>query len=210
MDTGIDGFSLHPDALDRADQTALLADVLAAVAAGGGFFQPVMPRTGQPFSIRMANLGPLGWVADRTGYRYQPHHPDTGAAWGPIPDRLLALWDRLAGYPKAPECCLVNWYQGDKAKMGLHQDTDEADRAAPVLSVSLGDGCRFRMRTGPGRKGETKSFKLASGTVAVMGGAARDHFHGVDRIYPGTSTLLDQAGLPGGGRLNLTLRRVTV
>ena len=195
-----EGFRHLPGHLDRPAQEALLAEVLAAVA-GSGWFRPVMPRSGRPLSVRMGNLGPLGWVADRRGYRYQRTHPDSGRPWPPMPAALLALWDAVTGWPAPPEACLVNLYQGT-ARMGLHQDRDEADLAAPVLSVSLGDTARFRLG-GTARGGPTRTLALASGDVAVLGGAARLCFHGVDRILAGTSDLV-----PGGGRINLTLRRV--
>lgn len=161
-----------------------------------------MPRTGKPFSVRMTNCGTLGWVSDRSGYRYQPFHPVTGAPWPAIPSALLALWRDISGYPHDPEACLVNFYDLD-ARMGLHRDEDERERAAPVVSVSLGDTCLFRVG-GVQRTDPTRSVKLSSGDVVVLGGESRLAFHGVDRIYPGTSTLLAQ-----GGRINLTLRRVT-
>ncbi len=166
-----------------------------------------MPRTGKPFSVSMTNLGSLGWVSDRDrGYRYQATHPETGEPWPPIPEMVLAIWRAVAGYPHDPEACLVNFYE-PTARMGLHQDRDEEDFAAPVVSISLGDACRFRIG-GEARGGPTRSLKLASGDVVVFGGAARLAFHGVDRLYPGTSTLL--AGwFAEGGRINLTLRRVT-
>jgi alkylated DNA repair protein (DNA oxidative demethylase) len=151
----------------------------------------------------MTNCGPLGWVSDVAGYRYQPTHPITGRPWPPMPPALLDAWRDLTGYPPLPEACLVNWY-GPQAKMGLHQDRDEADFAAPVLSLSLGDTALFRLG-GTTRKAPTTSFRLASGDALVLGGEARLAFHGVDRILPGTSTLLS-----GGGRLNLTLRRVSL
>ena len=175
--------------------------MLAAVDAAG-WFQPTMPRSGRPMSVTMGNLGPLGWVTDTRGYRYQPLHPDTGHPWPPIPAALLALWDEVTHYPAPPEACLVNRY-GAGAKMGLHQDRDEADLAAPVFSVSLGDDALFRLG-GTKRQGPTRSLLLRSGDVAVLGGAARLWFHGIDRVLPGTSELV-----PGGGRINLTLRRVT-
>ena len=167
-----------------------------------------MPRTGKPFSVGMTNLGPLGWVSDQAGgYRYQPIHPVTGRAWPAIPDMVEDVWRRVAGYPHPPEACLVNRY-APGARMGLHQDADEKDFAAPVVSISLGDTCLFRVG-GTTRGGPTRSLKLASGDVVVLGGAARLAFHGVDRIYPGTSTLLAD-WFPEGGRINLTLRRVSV
>jgi alkylated DNA repair protein (DNA oxidative demethylase) len=117
------------------------------------------------------------------------------------------LWDDVSGYPHQPEACLINFY-GPEAKMGLHQDRDEADFSAPVVSVSLGDSCLFRVG-GAKRGDQTRSFRLNSGDVVVLGDEARLAFHGVDRIYPGTSTLLTDDGFVGGGRINLTMRRVT-
>jgi alkylated DNA repair protein (DNA oxidative demethylase) len=154
-------------------------------------------------SVRMTNCGPLGWVTDKErGYRYQATHPETGRPWPPIPPRLLDLWNEVGGYLAPPEACLVNYCAG-AAKMGLHQDKDEEDFAAPVLSVSLGDTGLFRVG-GPSRKDPTEAFELKSGDVVVLGGADRLAFHGIDRILPGTSDLIAE-----GGRLNLTLRRVT-
>ncbi len=184
------------------DEQRLLVEALRTAVAEAPLFIPVMPRTGRPFTVRMTNLGPLGWVSDRAGYRYQPSHPETGRPWPAIPDRLLALWRAVSGYPHDPEACLVNFYNGG-AKMGLHRDADEEDLAAPVLSVSLGDTAVFRMG-GPERGGRTETLKLASGDVLVMGGSSRLCYHGIDRVLPGTSTLLKD-----GGRINLTLRRVT-
>jgi alkylated DNA repair protein (DNA oxidative demethylase) len=190
-----------PSYLDRAAQEAL-RDALREVVRAAPLYVPRMPRTGRPFSVRMTNCGRLGWVSDENGYRYQPTHPETGAPWPPIPDLLLAAWRELSACPRAPEACLVNVYDAS-AKMGLHQDRDEADLDAPVLSLSLGDHARFRIG-GTARGGRTNSVELKSGDAFVFGGPARLAYHGVDRIYPGTSTLLR-----GGGRINLTLRRVT-
>ncbi|SMD08731.1 DNA-N1-methyladenine dioxygenase [Fulvimarina manganoxydans] len=190
-----------PSCLDPAAQKALLEDIRAVVAEAP-LFQPVMPRTGKPLSVRMTNCGSLGWVADRNGYRYQPTHPVTGKSWPAMPERLFSLWDEIAGHDAPPEACLVNFYD-ETAKMGMHQDKDEADFAAPVVSISLGDDCRFRVGETT-RGGRTTSLRLASGDVVVLGGEGRLAYHGVDRIYPATSALLKN-----GGRLNLTLRRVT-
>ena len=195
------GLRYLPGHVALPDQRQLVEELRAAVAAAP-LFTPVMPRTGRPFSVRMTNLGPLGWVSDRAGYRYQPHHPESGQPWPPIPDLLLAIWRKLAGYPHDPEACLVNFYSGG-AKMGLHRDADEEDFTAPVLSVSLGDTAVFRIG-GPERGGKTQTIKLSSGDVLVMGGEARLCYHGIDRVLTGTSTLLKD-----GGRINLTLRRVT-
>lgn len=190
-----------PGYLDQAEQAALVAELREA-ARQAPFFVPRMPKTGKPFSVRMTNCGSLGWVSDERGYRYQPLHPETGANWPPIPARLLRAWEELSGYPHPPEACLVNFYE-PTAKMGLHQDRDEQDFDAPVLSLSLGDTAVFRIG-GTSRGGKTVSLKLASGDALAFGGEARLAYHGVDRILAGSSSLLPQAG-----RINLTLRRVT-
>jgi len=201
LQSNIGGLRFYPGHLDRDRQAALLAAV-RGVLANAPLFIPRMPKSGRLFTVRMSNCGPLGWVSDEGGYRYQPEHPETGKPWPPMPAMLLAVWDELARFGDRPEACLINFY-GPTAKMGLHQDRDEADFDAPVISISLGDSCLFRVG-GLKRNEPTRSVRLGSGDVVVLGGAARLAFHGVDRIYPGTSSLL-----PEGGRINLTLRRVT-
>lgn len=195
-----DGLAILPGRLSPAEQRAVLKDVREAMKAAP-LFQPVMPRTGTPFSVTMTNCGPLGWVADKSGYRYQETHPVTGKRWPAIPPRLIALW-RSVGAPAEPEACLINLYS-EGAKLGMHQDRDEVTYDAPVVSVSLGDTAVFRMG-GTTRRGPTRSVRLASGDVVVFGGASRLMYHGIDRILAGSSRLLD-----GGGRINLTMRRVT-
>lgn len=197
-----EGISFFPQYFDAGAQAALV-EAIRAAARAAPLFTPEMPKTGKPFSVRMTNMGTLGWVSDRSrGYRYQATHPGTGEPWPAMPEMLLALWREVSGYGHPPEACLVNFYSGS-AKMGLHQDRDEQALDAPVVSVSLGDTALFRIG-GNERGGKTQSLKLASGDVLAFGGPARLSFHGIDRIYPGTSTLLKD-----GGRINLTLRRVT-
>jgi alkylated DNA repair protein (DNA oxidative demethylase) len=192
---------LHPGYLDRPAQERLLA-AIGDVIARAPLYTARMPKSGKPMSVKMTNCGPLGWYSDEQGYRYQPTHPDTGEPWPPIPDLLLTAWRELGKYPDPPEACLINFY-GPEARMGLHQDRDEKDFSAPVVSLSLGDTCLFRIG-GTRRNDPTRSFRLTSGDAMVLAGEARLAFHGVDRIMPGSSTLL-----PEGGRINLTLRRVT-
>jgi DNA oxidative demethylase len=202
LDTGLlDGFRLVPGYLDQEGQRQLLG-AIQSVTAKAPLYTPHMPVSGRPFSVRMTNCGPLGWVSGESGYRYQPTHPETGKPWPPIPASVLAAWEALSGYPHPPEACLVNYYASG-ARMGLHQDKDEADFAAPVVSLSLGDEAVFRVG-GTTRSGPTRSLRLKSGDAVVLGGEARLAFHCVDRIVGGSSTLL-----PEGGRFNLTLRRVT-
>ncbi|MBI1260206.1 MAG: alpha-ketoglutarate-dependent dioxygenase AlkB [Rhizobiales bacterium] len=200
--TGFEGVTLYPGYLDGAAQ----ADLLAELAQAGVFaqaYRPTMPRTGKPWSITQFNLGPLGWVSDISGYRYEAQNPHSGTPWPAMPDMMRRLWDELSDFPAPAECCLVNLYTDPKARMGLHQDRDEAALEAPVLSLSLGDTCVFRVG-GFARGDKSSSFRLASGDVLLLGGASRLRFHGVDRVIAGSSQLIR-----GGGRLNLTLRRVT-
>ena len=193
---------MWPEFFNLQSQQSLLELIRKAVAQAP-LFTPKMPRTGKEMSVRMTNFGPLGWVTDQQyGYRYQSSHPVTGEPWPAMPEQLLQLWQQVADYPHPPEACLVNFY-ADTAKMGMHQDRDEAMFDAPVVSISLGDDCLFRVG-GTKRGGKTRSFRLHSGDVMMLSGAARLAFHGVDKIYPNTSTLLKN-----GGRINLTLRRVT-
>jgi len=197
-----------PGHLSRAVQAALAKDI-AGVLRRAPPFRPGMPGTGVPFSVLMSNCGPLGWVADASGYRYQPTHPETGEAWPPIPGLLLDLWEEVAGCPRPPEACLVNLY-APAARMGLHQDRDEADLEAPVLSVSLGAPATFRVG-GITRRSPTRSLRLGAGDVLLLDGASRLAFHGIDRVLPGERGVLDgHPEFDGAARVNLTLRRVTL
>ncbi|HEX4181072.1 MAG TPA: alpha-ketoglutarate-dependent dioxygenase AlkB [Caulobacteraceae bacterium] len=194
----IKGFRFFSSVIDPAGQTALVEAVMAA-AEIAPFYRPITPG-GKPMSVQQTSFGPLGWITDRAGYRYEPRHPVTGAPWPAMPQALLDLWAAYAGADGPPDACLVNLYR-DGARMGLHQDADEADFAVPVLSISLGDTAVFRLG-GPARSDPTRALKLASGDICVLGGEARLAYHGVDRVLAGSSRLV-----PGGGRINLTLRR---
>ena len=197
------GFQHLSGHLDRSAQETLMAAV-AKVVAAAPLYRPSMPKTGKAFSVTMTNCGALGWVSDKDGgYRYQATHPVTGRPWPPIPTQLLALWQAVAGYTALPEACLVNHYASG-TKLGSHVDADEADTAAPVISVSL--GCDAIFHVGGLRRTDPKAkLLLKSGDVVILGGAARLTYHGLDRIVPRTSDLV-----PWGGRINLTLRRVTM
>ncbi|WP_409432923.1 alpha-ketoglutarate-dependent dioxygenase AlkB family protein [Litorimonas sp. RW-G-Af-16] len=195
------GFAHYPLYFDVDQQAALIEAVKDGVAQAP-FYQPTMPRTGNPLSVVMSNFGPLGWVTDKErGYRYEPAHPKTGADWPDLPELLGQLWDDVTDFPVRPEATLINWYR-EGAKMGLHVDNDENDLRAPVVSVSLGDPALFRIG-GQKRGGKTAGLKLFSGDVVVLAGDARLCYHGVSKIYYGESALV-----PKGGRINLTMRRV--
>lgn len=198
MDPILQDFRLLPGRFDPGAQASLLAEVLAAQSQAP--FRHLETPGGRTMSVAMFNMGPLGWVSDRTGYRYAPTDPVTGRAWPAIPEMLFDLWREVADADAPPDACLVNRYDG-AARLSLHQDADEADFAFPVVSVSLGDTAIFRLG-GATRGGATRSLRLSSGDVVLLAGAARKAYHGVDRILPGSSSLV-----PGGGRINLTLRR---
>lgn len=190
-----------PGYLDGPAQEELAEDIRAAIRAAP-LFTPRMPRTGKPFSVRMTNCGELGWVSDVNGYRYQPVHPETGEPWPPLPEVARRAWRELSGYAHPPQACLVNVYDA-KARMGLHQDRDEEDMEAPVVSLSLGQTGVFRYG-GLARSDPTRSIKLRSGDALVFGGPSRLVFHGIDRLTAEGGDVL-----PHGGRINLTLRRAT-
>ncbi|MEW2918690.1 alpha-ketoglutarate-dependent dioxygenase AlkB [Ruegeria sp. ANG10] len=190
------GFDIRKAWLDGPAQVRLI-DSLRPILKSAPLFRPVTP-SGKEMSVRMTSAGSLGWVTDKTGYRYQARHPK-GAVWPAIPEQILDIWRDLASPARDPDCCLINYY-GEGARMGLHQDKDEADFSWPVLSISLGDDALFRIGNQT-RGGKTESIWLNSGDVVIMGGPARLTYHGVDRIRFGSSKLL-----PKGGRINLTLR----
>jgi alkylated DNA repair protein (DNA oxidative demethylase) len=197
-----DGWRHLPGWLPLVRQQALLA-AIRAVIADAPLIRPTMPRTGKAFSVLMSNCGPLGWVSDRDGgYRYQRMHPETGRAWPAIPDLLSEVWTAVADYRAPPEACLISYY-APGARLGSHRDEDEDDARAPVVSVSLGDAAAFHV-AGARRTDPKRRLVLRSGDVFVLGGAARNFYHGIDRIHAGTSDLLEE-----GGRFSLTLRRVT-
>jgi alkylated DNA repair protein (DNA oxidative demethylase) len=211
------GLIHYPGYLDETAQARLWSE-LARVLRVSPPYTPRMPRTGAPFSVRMTNCGDLGWVSDEAGYRYQTRHPETMEPWAAIPGTASTAWDDLSGYRAPPEACLVNLY-APQARMGMHQDRDEAALDAPVVSLSLGATALFRY--GGLRRGDpTRSVRLHSGDAMVIGGASRLIHHGVDRILARGPDLLAAEGpaaipacvahiLGPGGRCNLTLRRVT-
>ncbi|PIB26602.1 alkylated DNA repair dioxygenase [Amylibacter kogurei] len=192
------GFQVYKSYLSSADQQQLATDLRQVVSAAPMFSPSV--KTGAQMSVRMSAAGKYGWHSDASGYRYIDHHPN-GTAWPDIPDSVLSIWQNLVSTSREPDCCLINFY-GEGAKMGLHQDNDEADYSYPVLSISLGDSALFRVG-GTQRGGKTQSIWLDSGDVVVMGGDARLAYHGVDRIKFASSRLFN-----AHGRLNLTLRVV--
>lgn len=182
--------------LSREQQQALVAGLRRI--AGTAPFRTYETPGRRKLSVRMSGAGERVWMTDQKGYRYEERQPD-GSNWPEIPDAVLAIWREVSGVAVLPDSCLVNFY-GAGAKMGLHQDRDEADLTWPVVSVSLGDDALFRVG-GTSRRDPTASVWLKSGDVAVLAGDARLAYHGIDRVKFGSSNLL-----PRGGRINLTLR----
>ncbi len=197
-----EGARLHRACLDPGAQRALAAETLA-LAGTAGWLHPVTPG-GRPFSVRQINFGPLGWVSDRGGYRYQAHHPETGAPWPDMPARLRDLWRLLQPDAPPPEACLVNHYPPG-ARMGLHVDADEQDRVTGLVTLSLGSPALFRLG-GPSKRGPTRTIRLQSGDALVMAGPSRNFAHGVHRILAGDDLFATDFGFDG--RISLTLRRV--
>jgi len=190
---------LHGFAL--SDDAALL-HALEEVTARSPFRHMVTPG-GFRMSVAMTNCGSLGWVTDRTGYRYDPADPDSGRPWPPMPADFLRLAQNAAaqaGFPDfLPDACLVNRYEAG-AKLSLHQDRDERDLAAPIVSVSLGAPAVF-LFGGLNRADKTKRVPVTHGDVVVWGGPARLRYHGVLPLKP------DHHPAFGAHRVNLTFRK---
>lgn len=171
------------------------------VARSAPFRHLVVPR-GQTMAVAMTNCGPLGWTSSVQGYQYLPHDPDTLLPWPAMPQQFMELAQAAAtavGCPAyRPDACLVNRY-APGAGMGLHQDRDELDLRAPIVSVSIGASCKFILG-GLQRSSPTQSINLHDGDVLVWGGLSRLAFHGV-RPLPMNSTQL---------RFNLTFRKASV
>jgi alkylated DNA repair protein (DNA oxidative demethylase) len=200
-----EGARLFRNRLSLAEQRAILDDV-AAIMEEAPPFRPQMP-TGPYMINSLTNCGPLGWLSDKRGYRYEPAHPVTGKPWPPIPSAVLAVAKHAAadtGYAFEPDACLVNIYAAD-GRLSLHRDYDEADYAWPIVSLSFGNDADFQLG-GAKRTGPSQTFTLHSGDVFVLAGESRLRYHGVKRIRSGTSPL-EHKVLPQGGRINLTLRR---
>jgi DNA oxidative demethylase len=196
------GFTLCPNLADQDTQKRLFDDLYGVIAAAP--LHKVITKTGGYTSAAITNCGSAGWWSDRRGYRYEPLNPSTGKPWPPIPASFLAIaLKTIANTPWPgfePDACLINFYEPG-AKMGLHQDRDERDFSQPIVTVCLGDDADFLMG-GAKRSDKTTAFVVKSGDVMVMGGECRLHYHGVRKIYPGTSPWPDIKG-----RFSLTFRK---
>jgi len=184
-----------------ADEAALLSDLQTVVAAAP--FRHMVTPGGFTMAVAMTNCGEVGWVTDRRGYRYQAEDPESGGKWPPLPAAFRSLAAAAAadaGYPGfAPDACLVNRYVPG-AKLSLHQDKDEADFGAPIVSVSLGLPATFQFG-GAERGDPVRRIPLVHGDVVVWGGPSRLFFHGVAPLADGEHALM------GRQRINLTFRK---
>jgi len=184
-----------------AVDTTLLA-AIEAIAAQAPFRRMVTPG-GFEMSVAMTNCGRAGWVTDRTGYRYDPRDPQSGAPWPAMPEVFLSLARDaaadagFAGF--APDACLINCYEPG-TRLSLHQDKDEQDYRHPVVSVSLGLPATFQFG-GPKRSDRPRKVVLQHGDIVVWGGPARLVFHGVLALKDG------EHPLTGRRRFNLTFRK---
>ena len=180
-----------------------LVEAIGRISGAAPFRHLVTPG-GYTMSVAMTNAGRVGWVSNRSGYRYDPVDPDTGLPWPPIPGIFLDLAVRAAaeaGFPDYdPDACLINRYAAG-AKLGLHQDRDEKDQWAPIVSVSLGLPATF-LWGGLKRADRVRRMRVENGDVAVWGGPARFIYHGVAPLKAGDHPLT------GPVRLNLTFRKV--
>src|SRR5580700_3104442 len=198
--------ALAPGAVLLRGQSLPLADAILAalgdVAAAAPFRHMVTPG-GFAMSVAMTNCGAAGWVTDRTGYRYDSHDPESGRLWPGMPTIFLQLAvgaAAAAGYPDfVPDACLINRYEPG-TRLSLHQDRNERDFSAPVVSVSLGLPAVF-LFGGLERNIRPRRIRLASGDVVVWGGPARKHYHGIEPVAEGDAPATGQC------RINLTFRK---
>jgi alkylated DNA repair protein (DNA oxidative demethylase) len=185
-----------------SEQAPQLLQAVAAITAAAPFRHLVTPG-GKRMSVAMSNCGPLGWVSDRTGYRYDTTDPLTGRRWPALPAQLAqfarqaAAAAGFAGF--APDACLVNRYTPG-TRLSLHQDRDEGNYAHPIVSVSLGLPAMF-LWGGAQRTDKARRLPLLHGDVVVWGGPARLRFHGILPLADGHHPLT------GGERINLTFRK---
>jgi alkylated DNA repair protein (DNA oxidative demethylase) len=181
------------------------ADLLAAlrVIVKQAPFRHLITPGGHTMSVAMTNCGRVGWVSDASGYRYDPIDPDSGKPWPALPSTFLDLARRAAeqgGFTDfAPDACLINRYKPG-AKLSLHQDKDELDLGAPIVSVSLGLPATF-LFGGFSRSDPVMRYRLTHGDVVVWGGPARLAYHGVAPLPDGEHPVM------GGQRINLTFRK---
>jgi alkylated DNA repair protein (DNA oxidative demethylase) len=186
-------------ARDQAQGFLVAVDAITDAAP----FRHLVTPGGFRMSVAMTNCGPLGWVSDRNGYRYSPVDPESGLRWPPMPEafrQLASLAAAEAGFPAfTPDACLINRYQPG-TKLSLHQDRDETDLAAPIVSISLGLPAVF-VFGGLTRSAPTTRTRLNHGDVVVWGGPARLAYHGVQTIKAGHFPETDHQ------RINLTFRK---
>jgi alkylated DNA repair protein (DNA oxidative demethylase) len=187
--------------LAKPFETDLIAALRAIIEQAP--FRHMLTPGGHQMSVAMTNCGSVGWVTDRRGYRYDPLDPESGKTWPALPASFRKLAEQAAeragfvGF--LPDACLVNCYEPG-ARMSLHQDKDENDFGAPIVSVSLGLPAIF-LFGGLKRSDKPRRFPLQHGDVAVWGGPARLNFHGVAPLADG------EHGLLGRQRINLTFRK---
>ena len=185
----------------RSFESDLIADIGAVVAQAP--FRHMVTPGGHSMSVAMTNCGGVGWVTDRTGYRYDANDPQTAKPWPAMPPSFRALAGKAAveaGFAEfSPDACLINCYQPG-ARMSLHQDKDELDFGAPIVSVSLGLPAIF-LFGGLNRSDKPRRYRLEHGDIAVWGGPARLAFHGVAPLADGEHALM------GRQRINLTFRK---
>jgi len=208
--TGLDAVRpVEPIGAGAVVLRAMARSAAAALVAETGRIRTVAPFRhlvtpgGHTMSVAMTNCGPLGWVSDRAGYRYQDTDPESGKRWPAMPAVFRALAGQAAaeaGYPDfAPDACLINWYEPG-ARLTLHQDRDERDLDSPIVSVSLGLPAVF-LFGGLRRTDRPRRLRLEDGDVVVWGGPSRLAFHGVEALADGSHPLT------GRSRINLTFRR---
>lgn len=194
------------DYFNTAQQQELLEITRNITRINGGMTIPTMPN-GARYNCSQTSCGLVGWLSDRSGYRYSRINPENNQPFAAMPTEFIDIAQKLALLVDEPhyqpETCLINFYPAQrKSRLGLHQDNTECNLKPCIISISLGDDCIFAIG-GNNRKDPTTDISLRSGDVLILHGESRLAFHAVKKILPGTSSLLKNHG-----RLNLTFRQV--
>ena len=184
-----------------------MAEEISQIVSKSPFFVPRMPRWNKPLGMNITNAGEWGWNADKSGYSYIKKNPKNKKEWPEIPRIFLDAWKNFSGSLDIPNNMLINLYEKNNAKLGLHQDKDENDLSIPIVSISLGNSAIFNYGK---KKNSLKKVLLTSGSIVVFTPETRLFYHSISKVYKEDSQLFryfNFPNIPRNSRINITLRK---